>query len=659
MTRYIFISLLLLLPIFSWAQKKCRPLRHPEAIKLAERGKKYVSSYPEKALRDLSASLRFEGTNADVHYLIAKLYEDQYFLKKKQEYTSAELVKLKRSVEKHYNLAIKFCPSFKDFDSYFRLGQFYYNLEDRTKAKSYLGNFIKNSNSELLDSAKWFAQSIDTYFYLTNHPVEFHPKKIAAVSTHDNDEYLPLVSPDGQYLFFTRRSKRKVRAGNVMLDEVFMYSHRANATNFGNGKYMPLPFNDGRNQGGATVTIDNKTMFVTICTNVFYGSSAYKNCDIYETYMRNGKWTRPRPLGENVNGRHSFEAQPTVTADGNTLYFVSIRKGGLGKMDIYRTTRNKYGEWTKAENLGPTINTTQDDKTPYIHTDGHTLYFASKGHFGVGGFDIFYSRFKGGKWQKPQNLGYPINTEEDNLGLILSSDGGHIYFASRHLSNDKQYDIFSAKLYEQARPEKILFLRGSIDDTNGNDLPGASVNLENIQTQDVTHGMVDKKTGEYAVAVPVDKNSEYMITVEKDDYIFRSQYIDPRKPKFDSVNVIDFDVPKIKRGITVQLENIYFEFDSDKFNYKSRVSLNNFLKFLKKNATLKVKIMGHTDNVGSHNYNIQLSTKRAKAVEKYLIKNGIKASRLSSKGFGETKPVGTNETDDGRAKNRRTEFEIY
>lgn len=563
---------------------------------------------------------------------------------------------------KNFKIVVDSCPQTNDYIAYYYLGEYYYDNRDFEKAKYYLDSYTENNSSdyELLRSARLFLKDIKKYNDWKNNPVEFKPISLENVNTV-TDEFLPVLSPDGEMLLYTRKYLKMFAYDQERMVEEFTFSTRLknNTDSFSIGKPMPKPFNEGQDQGGASITIDNKQLYITLCEPLRTKHTSYKNCDIYVSNLDKDKWTQLTQLGPTINGDDTWEAQPSISADGRVLFFASARKGGFGGIDIYRSVRDSAGNWGKAENLGADINTTADDKTPYIHTDGRTLYFSSKGWFGLGGFDIFYSKYVGnGRWSEPENIGYPINTNEDEIAFSFSADGEKLYFASKKFKGKGGWDIYSAEIPEKVKPEKVIFFRGRLYDKDGNIINNAMVELQSITNLKLTKGLVDPNTGRYAIATGVNDNEDFIITVKKEGYFFKSEYIRPNRKLLGKPYEKDFELRPIEIGTKMRLENIYFDTNSAEFDEVSTVSLNNFVEFLKLNPTLKIELYGHTDNVGDVESNLTLSRERAKAVYMYLAKHGIDPKRADYKGFGESKPIATNATRKGRALNRRTEFVV-
>jgi len=575
------------------------------------------------------------------------------------------LEQFRLSSRDYFLKVVEMDSSYNSFLPNYYLGEFYYEIKRYDSAHHYLKVFLNNHflQCELIDKAIEMQANIDFYFSLINNPVNFIPKPVLGVSS-EADEYLPTITPDGQLMYYTRRKAKK--NNNSEVSESFYVSHRLNSQEavidkFSNGDAMPFPFNQGKNQGGASITIDNKTMYLTICENERFASTSYKNCDIYFSEMKGDKWTNPLKLPSFINGIGTWEAQPSITSDGKVLFFASSREGGYGGIDIYFTKKDTFGNWLKPENLGPAINSAGDEKTPFIHTDTETLYFSSNGRFGMGGYDIYYSHYLGkGQWTKPNNIGYPINTANDDLAFIVSTSGEKIYFSSNELSGKGGYDIYSSPLHEEARPGKVLFVKGKLTDEYGKVLQNAQIELQSVKTLKLTRGLVDPLTGQYAIAATMkDKDDEFILTVKRDSIFFASQYIKPSEKDLNNPpKTIDFEIKWIKVGTKIKLENVYFAYNSDELDKNSTVSLNNFADFLSVNPSVYISLYGHTDSEGEEDFNLDLSQRRANKVKNYLVNKGIGSERMITYGYGEMRPIASNATAKGRASNRRTEFVV-
>jgi len=643
----------------------------PEVDKKAKKTFELAKESFKKGNSQLGYKLLIDATKIDESYARAYLMladinnsrsENPNDLAQSQQYKN-------RSIE-YYKKAADFCPSLDNYRASFEIGKRYYLSKDFKLAQPFIEKFITNSKlSRLMPEAEIIYNHIKTYSNLINNPVSFNPMKVNGINSTD-DEFLPLISPDGEIAFFTHRYNKKVDLGNIQRTDEFTMAELISKASepveqFGKIKAMSAPFNEKKNngQGAISVTIDNNHLYVTMCENNLY-------CDIWVSDFVDGEWTSLKNMGGAINGRRSWESQPSISSDGKILFFASIRPGNAGfdlddettqTSDIWFSKMGDDGIWKPAVNIGDVINTTGNEKSPFIHSDSQTLYFSSDSRDGIGGYDIYYSKMNpDGTWSEPKNIGYPINTEGDEIGFIVSTFGNKAYFSSNKLQDSEGWDIYSFDLYEDARPKEVAIFKGDIKDEQGIPIEDAKLEVKEVKTNRITEGMVDKMTGKYAVALPVTKpEDEFIMTVKKKDYAFTSEYIKAKEIKKIEPVKVDFEVKPVEVGTTVKLNNIYFASSSAVFEKSSLVVLDNFLEYLNENPNIKLSIHGHTDNVGDDNSNQTLSEQRAKAVAEYLILMGLDNSRIvSTHGYGETKPVATNDTEEGRALNRRTEFVI-
>ncbi len=548
--------------------------------------------------------------------------------------------------------AIDICPD--NFPkAYYFLGEIAFNRKDYVNADIYLKKCIELEIGDpyysdaimLYEKAKILAEII-------NNPVEFNPKIVKGISTKF-DEYLPIISPDQELSFFTRRLEKKSKQSiTSIIVEEFTWSKKENKT-FEVGSALDYPFNMESNEGGASITIDNKILYYTKCSLTQGG---YKNCDIYYVFNQDGSWSEVQTFSKNISKIDSWESQPTVSSDGKTIIFASDRKGGYGKIDLYETTF-KNGQWSNPENLGDKINSNENEKSPYLHTDGKTLFFASQNFPTLGGFDIFYSRKdSSGNWQQPKNIGYPINSVADEISLFVSTDGNSAYFASNHLNGVGGWDIYSFDLHKEARPERVLFLKGDLLDENGQVLNDVELEIKNIKTNEITTIKVD--AGTYVSSLTLDEKDDVLITVKKEGFAFNSTYISANDTVFKSPFLLDISMQSLDEGKSFAIEDIYFDNNSYELKEITKEVLVEFAKYLEINNSLVIEINGFTDNIGDASDNQILSENRSKAVRDLILLQGISESRISYKGFGESSPKSNNNTEKGRAQNRRTEFRI-
>jgi outer membrane protein OmpA-like peptidoglycan-associated protein len=366
-------------------------------------------------------------------------------------------------------------------------------------------------------------------------------------------------------------------------------------------------------------------------------------------------WSAVQIFSDKISKSDSWESQPTVSSDGEKIIFASDRSGGYGKIDLYEINWED-GRWTSPKNLGSVINSNEHEKSPYLHTDGKTLFFASTNFPSIGGFDIFYSRKDSlGFWQNPVNIGYPINTVADEISLFVSTDGNTAYFASNQLDGVGGWDIYSFVLHDGAKPKRVLFLKGKLLDENGQVLEDVELEIKNINTNEVTTVRVE--AGTYVSSLTLD-DDDVLVTVKKEGFAFNSTYISADDTSFSSPKNLNIKLESLENGKSFNLSNIYFETNSYQINSIAKDVLFEFTAYLKVNKNMAIEINGFTDNIGNDIANQLLSENRAKEVCELLVSYGLASDRLSYNGYGEQFPRVDNASDSNRAQNRRTEFRI-
>ena len=478
------------------------------------------------------------------------------------------------------------------------------------------------------------------------HPVPFNPKPLGDLVNSTMPEYLPSITGDEQTIVFTRRT-----GSGRMAQEDFFSSEKIN------GQWREAvgmkDINTDYNEGAQSMTPDGSTLYFASCDR----PDGYGSCDLYFSYRTGTSWTKPQNVGAPVSTA-AWESQPSISADGNALYFVSTRKGGKGGSDIWVAYKDSTGHWQEPLNLGDSINTSGDEKSPFIHADGQTLYFASNGWPGFGGDDLFVSHRKAdGSWSTPGNLGYPINTRNDENSLVVSLNGKHAYFATDRLKQKGDMDLYEFDLYEDARPLPTTYVSGMVTDAQTRYAVKALIEIIDLDSdRTVMKTFTDSKTGNYLVALPCGNN--FAFHVSANGYLFHSENYSLNSDSCEKNYHLNIALQPVAIGKSVVLKNIFFKTDSYELLPASVAELQTLILFMKQNASVHIEIDGHTDNVGTDQHNQQLSTNRAKAVYDYLSGKGIDAKRLSYKGFGKSKPVASNDSEAGRSQNRRTEFVI-
>lgn len=609
---------------------------------------KYVESqkiYFSEAI-EILRSLNDKEEYPIVNYYLALIY----IYKPDNNFTLAE---------QYLKKVIDACPD--DIpEAYFHLGKLAYTTNQKCDAINYFKKFLtyQGDFDTLFTEAKMLMKWSEEICELINNPVPFNPKIVKGISSQ-LDDYLVSLSPDNEIAYYTRKTKDFQISGyksEPAFQEKFYFSYRIADNVFDNGKEMPYPFNRNENEGGATITGNNKELIYTVCKMVT-SPRQYYNCDLYSSKNIKGYWTDIVPL-ERVNRPDTWESMPSVTADGKELYFVSNRPGGVGGYDIYKSFKDENGEWSEPINLGEPINTPGDEKSPFIHTDTRTLYFSSNGRPGMGGYDIYYVKLNDDNEKlEVKNIGYPINTENDEMGFIVSIDGKYGYFSSNNIKNESMggMDFYYFSLYNEAKPEEVILVKGNLKSDDTTKPIKATVQIKSMESKRITFIPVDED-GDYVASLL--KNEDYLLTIKGEDIVYQSTYVAAKDSITAPVIKLEMEVQPIEVGKHYRLHNIYFAFNSADILANSQKVLDEFIVFLNDHPTLQIGIEGHTDNVGSDEFNLILSENRAKAVYNYLVNNGIDANRLQYKGFGESSPIATNDTEEGRAMNRRTEFVI-
>jgi outer membrane protein OmpA-like peptidoglycan-associated protein len=414
------------------------------------------------------------------------------------------------------------------------------------------------------------------------------------------------------------------------------------------------PINTHGNEGALNISPDRNYLFFAACNR----EDGYGSCDIYWSKRTGTGWTPPENLGEVVNSPQ-WDSQPSFSSDGKTLYFASKRPGGKGSSDIWQSQLNGDGQWTTPVNLGDSVNTRMEEMAPFIHPDDQTLYFSSKGHPGLGGFDLYFSRKNIlGEWSRPVNLGYPINTHADEITLVVNAVGNLAYISSDKFGGKGRQDIYKFPLYKEARPMLTNYFKGIVYDIeSGKKLAARFELIDLVSAKTCAEAWSDKETGAFLLVLPSEKN--YALNVSKEGYLFYSDNFfltginSQAKPFLKNI-----PLKPIKIGEVVILKNIFFDTDKYILKAESYAELQKLLGLLRKNPKLKIEINGHTDNIGSAEHNLELSKNRANAVYEFLIQYDIDKTRLSYSGFGYTRPIDVNTTESGRANNRRTEFKV-
>lgn len=538
----------------------------------------------------------------------------------------------------------------------YQLGLSYSQIDNFQKAIICLKEFIKikNPSSVWVKRAQQKLKLWEFQYDLISHPIPFSPEPLkGSINTAHLFEYLPTLSADGQLLIYTCRNQGQEDLWYSTLQEE------------GWSAGQPIPnINTQENEGAQSISPDGKTIVFTACNR----PDGLGSCDLYITYFNGQNWTTPSNMGPEINSG-AWESQPCLADNGNILFFASNRSGGRGGSDIWYSKKNKEGFWTMPVVLDSTINTSEDDQAPFFHPDNQTLYFMSKGHQGLGGFDLFKSqKTHYGNWSKPKNLGYPINSKANEGALFVSLDGTRGYYDTDITG---KADLYTFEMPPSLRPHKTTYVKCTVLDAETLKPLEAQVVLTNLSNFDSLSLLSnnsqsffnsDPLDGTFLICLPFENN--YGLQIELVGYFFYSENFALQSELLkDSVFEITALLKPIKIADSpanneVVLNNIFFNSGTAKLTQESSAELQRLVLLLQNNPSLNIRINGHTDDIGTEEDNLILSEKRAFAVYQYLIHNGIETSRLDFKGFGESQPLVANDTAENKAKNRRTSFQV-
>ncbi len=495
---------------------------------------------------------------------------------------------------------------------------------------------------------------------LRNHPVEFYPQNLGPAINSPNDEYWPVLTGDERTIYFTRRAPVDTFSPNRSHYPIYrqsqedIYYARRTDTGWNQAILAPGRLNTDFNEGAITMSPDGRYIIFTGCN----WPQGYGSCDLYYSRMVNGQRTRPHNVGPPVNTPYK-ETQPALSADGQELYFSSNRPGGRGGLDIWVSHRGPDGRWLSPQPLDSPINTPANEQAPFIHYDGQTLYFSSRGHWGLGRSDLFVARRQAdGHFDSVRNLGYPINTHMDEISLYVSAVSRTAYLASA-AGGMGGLDIFTFQMPSTTAPHRVLYVKGRvIDAQTQKGIPRASLEFYELSGGDVVLQIKADEKGNFLTTLPIGR--DYGLHVSGGaQYVFRSVYLPLRT--YQRIQPYEQIIPlePISPGATFDLHNVFFDFDSDQLRPESQRELRRLVVFLRRHPSIRIRVVGHTDSRGTSKYNIDLSLRRARAVREYLINQGkIHSRRIEVAGMGERQPVASNRTEEGRAQNRRIEVQI-
>ncbi len=599
---------------------------------------------------DLALAFIDEALDKEANFI------ETYFLRFEIYSEMGDLKNAETALEEGQAMNPDFFPN-----AWYFLGAIEFSQGKYQEAKPHFEKFntYRGVNPEMVESANKQILNCDFAIQAIQNPVNFKPVNMGEAINTAAPEYYPCISADGETFIYTRLDKDPMAFRGK--NENFYSSSNRDGTWF--PSYSLNSVNTIFNEGAPTLSSDGRMLVFTACELMGdYGGSrkGYGSCDLFISINEGNEWQEAINIGAPINSPY-WETQPSLSADGKTLYFVRGRpsRSGVKNQDIYFTTKQNDGSWSNPELVSNKINTPDREESVHIHPDGRTLYFSSNGHVGMGGLDLFVSR-KGedGEWGEPVNLGYPINTYADENSVLVSSAGDLAFYSSDREGGFGDLDLYHFDLPENVRPTPVSFARGRVTDAKTGQPVKASLDLANLNDDNDKKSFTsDARNGQFLVALAT--NSTYAMTVKAPGYLIHSEtFTLPEKTPANGY-AVDVKLNKIGEGKSIVLKNVFFDLDKAILKPQSKPELHELALFLKSNPTLRIEVAGFTDNQGDDAHNIDLSNRRAAAVKDYLVsEEGISEDLITTKGYGAANPIASNTTEEGRAQNRRTEFKV-
>jgi outer membrane protein OmpA-like peptidoglycan-associated protein/Tfp pilus assembly protein PilF len=584
-----------------------------------------------------------EPEYAEAHFRLANVYELIAQVERTPEY--------RQKIREHYQKSVQLKPGYPPFmAAYAILGTASIGDGDYENARTYFEQFLalKPVKAAQVKEAQRMIANCEFALKAKQDPLPFQAVPMSPSVNRFVLQYFPVLTADQQTVIFTARETADLKSDEDL------YVSTKKAEDWSEPEILSDRINTAANEGTCTISADGRTLVFTSCE----GRQNFGSCDLFVSYKVGDEWTEPVNLGNKINSA-AWESQPSLAADGRTLYFVSDRRGSYGRRDLWKSQLGEDGYWGVPENMGPNVNTTEDDLSPFIHANGRTLYFSSKGHIGMGGYDLFATEYQNGQWTFPKNLGYPLNNHDDQVSLFVTADGKKGYYAHEE-KDGRRY--LSSKLYEFNIPEQIAvkersdYLKGRVFDAKTKKPLGSKIEIYNVKSG-TREALIssDRLSGDYLAVLT--EGTEYGLYVNKEGYLFKSLYFNYEAGQHEPV-VMDIYLQPLEAGSKDVLKNLFFATGEWELENKSKVELDKLIELLGQNRNLKLEISGHTDDVGKDDANLELSRKRAKSVYDYLLKAGIEARRLTFAGYGETQFSVPNTSDKNRELNRRIEFKV-
>ena len=603
-----------------------------KALDAYEKGNQFLKERNiEKAFGEFEEAIERDKLFAEPYFQLGRLYEQN------RQFGNA-ILNYEKAVNAQEKTSVTEIAAQQVGQLYLRKGEYQKALIFLEKGIAAVSPSNQKRYRTRIENCKFAIKSI-------SKPLIINPLELPKSVNKFQSQYFPVLTADRETLIYT---------GNQDSDEnLYVASVKGNV--WTEPISISEKINTKENEGTASISADGRTLVFTSCG----GRKGFGSCDLFISYKQGDNWISPQNLGSNINSGE-WESQPSLSADGRTLYFVSDRKGSLGKRDIWMSKLDSINTWTKAINLGNPVNTTEDDLSPFIHANGKTLFFASEGHIGMGGLDLYFTENQQNKWKTPENLGYPLNTFEDQVALFITADAKKAYYS---LERDQEDKYRRAKIVEIEVPESLQakfkatsFLKGIVYDAQTKQKLQADIELISLKNNELMGKISsDAQTGTYTSVLT--NGGEYAVFVSKKGYFFKSLNFD-FSDKIGLDKILDIPLEPIKKEAKEILNNIFF--DTAKWNLKSEstVELDKLVALLKANPGLPIEISGHTDDVGKDADNLLLSQKRAKSVVDYLAQKGVNILKIKAEGYGKTRPYLPNSSDENRKLNRRIEVKF-
>ncbi|WP_245855285.1 OmpA family protein [Hymenobacter mucosus] len=552
---------------------------------------------------------------------------------------------------------------YKDTNLLWRLGQLWEKTGNEDRAKAYYRLALKHRRQDLKKVQLYYDSleqkqaelyvPLKVYYDVVEYRkniASFKPPKGVYTTMGDAinskvEDYGPTLSSDADQLIFT--SKRKMRGIHAVVDEDLYMARRENDV-WTEAEPLPKPINSTYNEGSACVSKDGKTLFFARCEC----PTCHGNCDLYTTTFKDGQWTTPKSLGANVNSV-AWDSQPTLSPGEDTLYFASDRLGGFGLSDIWFTVRQKNGQWSRAQNLGPTVNTRESEVSPFYHPLYHVLYFSSRGQLlNFGDFDIYKTYRVRGRWQEPINIGPLVNGKGSEYYFTIDADSKSLYYARSEEKEMKNLDLYSFPLPMEAQPLATTHVEGLLVDSVSQKPLNGMVSI--IDTDNGIEVASKYLRPDGSFDFDLIEGSHYVMLIQSPDFFSVEKKFALQGDTVMKLmtNSIDYKLPLIFQNI---------EFDQDKANIRPAMQpiLDRIAVFLVDHPTFRLNISGHTDSKGDPDFNMTLSQDRAEAIRRYIEQKGkLKPNRIESMGYGSTQPLKEEVTTEDARTNRRVEFRL-